>query len=225
MVMITVLFLTPLFHNLPEATLAAILVHAVWRLMQVEEMKRLYRLNRQDFMLAIVALLGVLILDVLPGLIIAVGLSLFMLIYRVSKPHFAVLGKVPGERAYGDIERHPENQLVPGLLILRIDAPVFFANATLLRDEVRRVVGASDPRPKAVLIDLEASPQFDVPSADRIAELVAELQEHNIEVLLARVHEPVLDLFRHTGLASMIGEDHIHHTVDQGVQAFLKIAR
>ena len=133
LVLLTMLVLTPLFHNLPEATLGAVVIFAVWGLMDVAALRRYWRLRRLDFVLALTALMGELVFDVLPGLLLAVVVSLILLIYRASRPHLAVLGKVPGQHAYASAEQHSEYTTVPGLLIVRVDAPLFFANDTTAR--------------------------------------------------------------------------------------------
>ena len=222
LVLVAAVALTGLFHNIPEATMAAIVIFAVWRLMDVKELKRLYRIRQSEFWLAMAALLGVLLLGVLPGLLLAVTISLLGFIYHASQPHFSVRGKVPGELAYADMERHPDSQPVPGLLIIRPDAPLFFANASYVSDRIRKTVHTSEPPPRAVLLDLDVTDELDIPSADELSELTDELDALDVKVLLARVHDPVLDMLRLTGLADKIGEEHIYLTIDEGVQAFLE---
>jgi SulP family sulfate permease len=147
LIIVTLLVLAPLFYNLPNAVLGAIVIASVIGLMDVAELKRFYASNRVDFVLAAVALFGVLSTDVLTGLLI--------ILYRASRPYLAVLGKVPGQvGAYGDIARHPENVRVAALLIVRLDAPLYFLNANVARGQVLDLVAASQPAPKAVLFDL-----------------------------------------------------------------------
>jgi high affinity sulfate transporter 1 len=221
LVLVTGVWLPPLLHNLPEATLGAIVIHAVWELMDVAELRRFYRIRKADFEVALAALLGVVILGVLEGLLVAIGLALLGLIYRASRPALSVLGRAPDGQSYAHVQRHPEHQTVPGLIIVRLDAPLFFANAVLLRDEIRKLVFAADPRPKAVLIDLEATSELDLSSADMLSELVTEMKTQGVAILLGRVHGPVLDFLHRSGVMEEIGDDHIFSTVDQGVQAFL----
>ena len=141
LIIVTLLVLAPLFHNLPNAVLGAIVIASVIGLMNVAELKRFYASNRVDFVLAMVAMFGVLTTDVLTGLLIAVFLSLLIILYRASRPYIAVLGKVPGQVAtYGDISRHPENAQVPNLLIVRLDAPLYFLNANLARGQILDLV-------------------------------------------------------------------------------------
>ena len=219
---ITAIFLTPLFRNLPEATLAAIVIVAVWGLFNVAELRRYRRLDRPDFWLSIVALFGVLVLGVLAGLIIAVVLSILMIVSRASQPHFSILGKFPGEQTYGDIERHPDNNQVPGLIIVRPDAFLFYANATPLHEELRKLTRESEPPPNTILLDLEASKDVDVTSLDMLAEVHTELKEAQIELWVARIHHTAMDRFQASGLADQIGEDHLYPSMHQAVRAYLK---
>jgi high affinity sulfate transporter 1 len=218
LIIVTLLVLAPLFHNLPNAVLAAIVIASVIGLMDVAEMKRFYTSNRIDFVLAGVALFGVLTTDVLTGLIIAVFLSLLIILYRASRPYVAVLGKVPGQVAtYGDVARHPENVQVPGLLIVRLDAPLYFLNANVARGQILDLARGGDSPPKAILFDLGASADLDIASLDMVKNLVRELDEASIDVLLAQVRGKVRDRLRKAGVMADIGEDRIYLSVAAAV--------
>lgn len=219
---ITAIFLTPLFHNLPEATLAAIVIVAVWGLFDVAELRRYRRLDRPDFWLSIVALFGVLVLGVLPGLILAVALSMLLIVSRASRPHFSVLGQFPGEQAFGDLERHPENRQVPGMIIMRPDAFLFYANATPLHEEIRKLIIDAEAPPKVILLDLEASKDVDVTSLDMLAQVQKEMEEGGTELWVARLHHKAMDRFVASGLAAQIGEDSLFPSVRDAVTAYLK---
>lgn len=216
LIILTLLFLTPLFTYLPEATLGAIIIHAVWGLLDVSILRRYARLRRIDLILALTALFGVLIFDILPGLLLAVILSLILLIYRASKPQISELGKLPGKQGYRDLQRHPENQKIPDLLIVRLDAPLFFANSAFLRDWVKS--HAKDAQ--AVLLDMEASNMLDIPSMDTLELLARELKSEGKTLLLANVHGPVHDLFERSKQASVFGEQQLFDSVEEGVEYF-----
>lgn len=221
LIIVTVIVLAPLFHNLPNAVLAAIVIASVTGLMDVAELRRYYTSNRVDFVLAMVALVGVISTDVLTGLIIAVFLSLVIILYRASRPHVAVLGQTPGQvAAYGDLERHPENLRVPGLLIARLDAPLYFLNANVARSQILDLISSSQPAPKAVLFDLGASADLDIASLDMLKNLVVELDEIGIDVLLAQVRGSVRDRLRHASLMAEIGEERIYLSVAEAVHDF-----
>jgi SulP family sulfate permease len=221
LIIITVMVLAPLFHNLPNAVLGAIVIASVIGLMNVPELRRYYTSNRVDFVLAMVALLGVITTDVLTGLLIAVFLSLIIILYRASRPYLAVLGKVPGqEAAYGDLARHPENLSVPGLLIVRLDAPLYFLNANVARSQLLDLISSTQPAPLAVLFDLGASADLDIASLDMLKNLVVELDEIGIDVLLAQVRGSVRDRLRLASLMTEIGEDRIYLSVAAAVHDF-----
>jgi high affinity sulfate transporter 1 len=221
LIIVTVIVLAPLFRNLPNAVLAAIVITSVIGLMNVPEIRRYYASNRSDFALAMVALLGVISTDVLTGLLIAVFLSLVIILYRASRPYEAVLGKVPGEvPTFGDIARHPENLRVPGLLIVRLDAPLYFLNANVARGQILDLVASSEPAPVAVLFDLGASADLDIASLDMLKGLVAELDEMGVDMLLAQVRGGVRDRLRQASLMAEIGEDRIYLSVAAAVHDF-----
>jgi sulfate permease, SulP family len=148
----TAVVLAPLLRDLPDAVLGAIVVNAVFGFLRVQELRRFYRLSRYGLPVALTALLGVLVLGILPGLLVAVVLTIVVLLQRISRPHAAVLGKLPGESAYGDVERNPGAESVPGLLIFRLDGLLFFANATATRNQIRELVRSSEPPLKVVLV-------------------------------------------------------------------------
>jgi high affinity sulfate transporter 1 len=216
--LVTALF-TPVFYNLPEATLGAIVIHAVWGLFDVAALRRYARLSRFDLVIAVTALLGVLVLDTLPGLLLAVVLSLVLLVSKASRPHLATLGRSPDGAVLGDLAQHPDFRPVPDVLVARPDAPLFFANGTVLRDALRENVRATSPRPRAVLLDLEATSEIDLPTNDMLGELAEDLEAEGIELHLARVRAPVRRLLTESGVAARVGEANIHPRVEDGLRA------
>jgi len=221
--LVTVIALTPLFTDLPEAVLAALIIFAVARLMKYRQMQGFYRLQKVEFWLGMVALLGVLVLDVLPGLAIAVLFSLIYVVYRSSQPHVSVLGRVPGlPGAYTDIERHPEDQPVEGLIIFRLNAPLYFANASLIHNRLRELIRNSLPPPGAAIIDMSACDSLDITSLEMLEKLVIELKEVNIEVMAAEVHQPVRNMALRSGLANEFNRSQVFPTVEAAVQDYLR---
>jgi MFS superfamily sulfate permease-like transporter len=217
---ITVLFLTPLFTTLPEAVLAALIIHAVWHIIASRKLQKLRLASRVEFWFGVLALAGVLFIDVLQGMIIGVVASLVFVIYRSSRPHVSSLGRVPGvPGAYSDLGRHPENTPVPGVLIVRVDAQLYYANALTVRDRVKAMIAEMASPPRAVILDSVAWDQIDVTSTDVLKGLVKELRGNGIQVYWAEVHAPVLEYGRQTGLLDAIGEDHVYPTVDAAVRA------
>ncbi len=206
---ITLLFLTVLFEDLPEATLAAVVIAALIELVDYRALRSLYRAYssrlgniygwaaRADFIAAIAAMLGVLVFDTLPGLIIGVADSLLLLLYRVSRPHVAVLGEVPGSGGqWADVAVHPEDQTRPGVSVLRVESGVFFANA----DHVRAVIdeAASGPGIAAVVLDCETMPSLDVTAARMLTQLAADLRHREVRLVLAAEIGQVRDMLAAT---------------------------
>jgi sulfate permease, SulP family len=222
MVLITLVALMPLFHNLPEAVLAAIVINAVARMMKVGELKRFYQFHPSEFAQAIVALLGVITVGILPGLLIAIVLSLLRFIWGASHVSVSRLCPVPGrEHTYDDMGRAPELVPIQGLQILRLNGPLFFANALRFRNEARSLLYGSIP-PQAILLDLHANFGIDLSSTDMLLGLVAEAEITKTEILFAELQDPVRYMFRRCGLLDRVGEDRFFLTVDDGVQYYLK---
>ena len=200
----TILFLTGLFEQLPEATLAAIVIAALIELVDVRSLVRLYRTYtkglgriygvaaRPDFIAAVAALVGVLVFDTLPGLFIGIGVSLLLMIYRTSRPHVAVLGRVPGTASqFGDVERHAENEPVPGVVVLRVEAGLYFANADTVR---KTVLAHACEGTRAIVLDAETVPFVDVTAAEMLAALAEELDTRGVRLLIARELGQVRDV-------------------------------
>jgi sulfate permease, SulP family len=220
LIVITLLVLTPVFKNLPEAVLAALIIHAVSHLWKIAELRRYYALQPLECGLALATLVGVITLDVLPGLAIGVAAMLLLVIYRASRPHIGTLGRVPGEPgAYGDVGRHPDYEAIPDLLVLRLESPLFYANATPIRDRIKALVGATDPLPRALILDVGANEQLDITSAEMLDELTGTMHSAGIDVALADVRQPLVDMARRFGLLAQLGADRTFHTVDEAIHA------
>jgi len=221
--LITIVALTPLFTTLPEAVLAAIIIFAVSHLMKWRQMRQFYNINRVEFWLGMVALLGVLILDVLQGLAIAVLFSLILVIYRSSRPYGSVLGQVPGEPgAYTDIRRHPETRSIPGLVIFRFNSPLYFANASLFHSRLNELISKSVPPARAVIVDMVTNDQLDITSIEMLEKLTVELERNHIEIMVTEVHQPAREMALRSGLAEHLDKVKVFPTVDAAVQDFLK---
>ena len=152
-------------------------------------------------------------------MVIGLVASLLFVVYKTSRPHIASLGRVPGvPGAYSDLNRHPENVPVPGVLIVRLDAQLYYANALTVRDRVKAMVAEMETPPRAVIFDAAAQDEIDVTSTDIINSLVKELHRKGIDVYIADVHAPVFEHGRKTGLLESIGEDHVFLTVDAAVR-------
>ena len=223
LVLATAVLLAPLFTNLPNAVLGAIVIAAVLGLMDFGELRRYAASRRTDLALALVALVGVVTTTVLIGLVIAVLLSLTTLLYRASRPYIAVLGKIPGENdTYVDVGRHPRAEPVAGLLMLRMDAPLYFFNANVARTAILEAVAGAGaaPRPSAVLLDLGATSDLDITTADVLRQLTGDLHEQSIDLLLAQVKGSVRDRMRKSDLMDTVGEHHVYLSVASAVEGY-----
>jgi len=214
-----VAFLAPALAGLPKAVLAAIVVSAVWGLIDIAAMRRYRVTRRNDFIAASAAALGVLVAGPLLGLLFAIALSILGLVFRSSRVSVDVMGKVPGEKAsWGALENHPERRTIAGVLILRINESLFWVNATRAQDRVLARVDQYPDR-KAVVLDLESSDQLDVTSADQLGLLLDQLHDRGVDLYLVHVRFRVRAVLRRTGVRELIGEDHIWHSISQGVRA------
>jgi len=226
LILVTVLFLTPLFKNLPEAVLAALIIHAVSHLWKVAELRRYYNLGELEFWLTLATLAGVITIDVLPGLVIGVAAMLLLFIYRASRPYIGTLGRVPGEAgAYGDIERHSGYAPVPGLVVLRLESPLFYANAAPVRDRVKELVGSTEPTPIALVLDVGATDRLDITSAEILRALVQTMHSAGVDAALAEVRQPVIEMARRAGLLEELGSGRVFHTLDEAVLALAPARR
>jgi high affinity sulfate transporter 1 len=220
-IIITIVALTPLFYALPEATLGAIVIHAVWHLINFRKLQNYRKVTSLDFWTAVIAMLGVLALGILQGLILAVFIGLLALIIGTKIRATSVLGRVPGEKIYRGLESYPEGETYPGLLILRYDGSLFFANAPDFADEVRLGVEMSDPPPRVALIDGESINGIDATAINTITELNDELKRADVELRFARVRANVMEIMQRSNLVETIGSDHFYISIQDGVDAFL----
>jgi len=155
------------------------------------------------------------------GLIFAVGLTLILLMHKLSSPHDSVLGRLPGTETFVDVERYPDAQQIPGLLIFRPNGILFFANANRVRNRLRSLLKQAQSPPRVVLLNLEACPETDVTSLEMLTQLNNELSGSGIELHFVRVADPVLDLFNRSGLLKSVGEDRFFSGLSSAVNRFL----
>jgi high affinity sulfate transporter 1 len=199
------MFLTDGLKSLPNVVLAAIVLVAVKGLVNIGEMKRVWRVSRYEFVVSMIAFVAVLLLGILNGVIVAVMASLLLLIRRVANTHVATLGRIPGTRTFSDVERNPDNTLVPGALIFRIDSALLYFNVDHVREVVSQLLRASAGNTKLVVCDLSTSPQVDMAGARMLAKLHRDLAEANIRMRLVAAHAPVRDILRAEGLEEGVG--------------------
>jgi high affinity sulfate transporter 1 len=200
------LFLTGLLRNLPSVVLAAIVLLAVKGLIDVPALRRLWRVSRLEFSIAMVAFVGVLLLGILKGVMLAAVASLLLLIARVARPHVAILGRIPGTRRYSDLERNPDNEVVPGVLIFRVESGLLYFNVEHVRQAVWQKLRAATAPVQLVVCDLSTSPYVDVAGAQMLAGLHTDLTALGIHFQLVEARAAVRDLLRAEGLEEHLGQ-------------------
>jgi sulfate permease, SulP family len=219
---LTLAYLLSLIRNLPEAVLGAIVVHAVAHLADVGTLRYYAKLHRTTIATALVALFGVLQMGILKGLVFAVGITLIIVMRKLSTPQESVLGRLPGTGTFVDVTRHPEAEQIPSLLIFRPDGILFFANANRTRNRLRELAASADVPLRAVVINLEASPEMDVTSLEMLEQLRSELDGSGIALCFARVSDRVRDTFDRSDFTARVGLNRIFPGVDSAVNAFLE---
>jgi high affinity sulfate transporter 1 len=215
------LFAPALLRNLPHAALAAVVISACLALVEVPGVTRLYRLRRGEFVLSIVCFLGVALLGVVTGIFISIGLALLAFIWRAWRPYAAVLGRVDGVSGWHDLSRHPEARRIPGLLLFRWDAPLFFANAQAFHEQVLRAVAAAPTRTHWVVVAAEPVTDVDITAADALLALDAELHQAGMDLFFAEMKGPVKDRLKHYGLFARLGAENFFPTIEQAVDRYL----
>lgn len=225
-VILVVLFLGGLLAAFPQAALAGVVGYAAIRLVDIAEFRRLWHFRRREFLLAVAAVVGVLLFDVLYGILIAVVLSIIDLLIRVARPHAAVLGEVSGVAGWHDVDDYDEAETIPGLVVFRYDSPLFFANAD---DFVTRCLAAVDDAPQQpvrwLLLNVEGLVEVDITGLDGMAELVRDLRHRGIVVAIVRAKSELVDAMERHGVAQEIGADRMYPTLPTAVAAFRKWER
>ena len=225
LVLATLVVLAPLFSELPKAVLGAVIIDAVvFGMIDLPELRRLYRITRFDFWIAMAAIVGVLSAGVLAGVVIGVALSLVWLVYVATQPRMPLLGRQAGTQVFRDLDEHPGDETFPGIAVLRLDGGLFFATAEALEDRVRATAEDGDHR-RALVLDLEGVNFVDSQGAAKIAELHRLTEADGVTLRLARVKPQVRAVLDADGVIDRIGADHVHGNVHRAVEAQLASAR
>ena len=226
LLVVAVLFVGgPVLAAFPTAALGALVVYAALRLIEPAEFRRFARFRRSELALALATTVAVLVLGVLYGVLAAVALSILDLLRRVSRPHAAVLGFVPGLAGMHDVDDHPGTTTVPGLVVYRYDAPLCFANAEDFRDRALAALDAAPAPVRWLVLNTEAIVEIDITAADAVHTLCDVLDTRGVVLALARVKQDLLHDLRHSGLADRISADRIFPTLPTAVAAFEKEQR
>ena len=210
-----------LLRNLPNSALAAVVIAAAIGLFEFADLRRIFRIQRWEFWLSIVCFAGVVALGAIPGIGLAIVVAVIEFLWDGWRPHFAVLGRVDGIRGYHDIKRYPEARLVPGLVLFRWDAPLFFANAELFQGRVLQAVADSPTPVRRIVVAAEPVTSVDVTSADMLAELERTLRAAGIELHLAEMKDPVKDKLKRFELLEHFGPAVFHPTLGAAVDDYL----
>ena len=221
LVIATLIVLAPLFSHLPKAVLAAVIIDAVvFGMIDINELRRLYRVTRFDFWVAVAAIIGVLSAGVLAGVVIGVVLSLGWLIYVATQPPMPLLGREAGTQVFRDLDENPDDETFPGLAVLRLDGGLFFATAEALEDRIRGLT-EDGPHLRALVLDLEGVDFVDSQGAAKLTEIHQFAETAGVTLRLARVKPAVLKVLHADGSIERIVEDHIHGNVNRAIEAQL----
>jgi high affinity sulfate transporter 1 len=211
-----------LLQYLPNAALAAVVIAAAIGLIEVTDLRRIYRIQQWEFWLSIACLIGVAVLGVIPGIGLAIVIAIAEFLWDGWRPHSAVLGRASGVRGYHDITRYPDARRIPGLVLFRWDAPLFFANAEFFKERVLDAVAKSPTPVRWLVVAAEPVTSVDVTAADTIAELDEELHAQGIEFCFAELKDPVKDKLKRFGLFAQFGENYFFPTIGAAVSSYLE---
>lgn len=215
---LTLLFLTPLFYFLPKAVLAAIVMVAVFGLIDWKEAKYLWKVDRKDFGLMVTTFLATLALGIEAGILTGVVVSLVVVIYKSSTPHTAIMGRLPGTETYRNLKRNPEALTDSCVVIVRMDAGLYFANVNAFKDLVSEI-DAEDEALEALVIDMYPVNTLDSTGAHALSDIIDTCRNHGVEVYFSGVKGPVMDVMKAAGLAEKIGDEYFFHEVHDAVEA------
>jgi len=212
-----------LLKDLPNTALAAIVIASAIGLFEIADLRRIYRIQQWEFWLSMVCFAGVAVFGAVPGIAIAIVIAVIEFLWDGWRPHSAVLGRVDQVHGYHDIMRHPEAQLIPGLVLFRWDAPLFFANAELFHERVLDAVASSPTPVRWLVITAEPVTSVDVTAADALSELDEVLHEAGIEMCFAEMKGPVKDKLKRFGLFDRFGDKTFFATIEEAVDAYRRI--
>ncbi|AZQ55664.1 SulP family inorganic anion transporter [Burkholderia cenocepacia] len=216
------LFAPRALAHTPQSALAAVVIAACLNMVEVRGVVRLYRLRKSEFVQAVVCFVGVAVLGVVNGIALALLLTVLSFLWRAWRPYDAVLGRVDGRKGYHDVSRHPEARRVPGLVLLRWDAPLFFANGEIFRERVLRAVDESPEPARWIVIAAEPVTDIDLTAADVLERLHRELAARQVKLVFAELKGPVKDSLKHYGMYSMFGDSYLFPTIGEAVSRYVE---
>ena len=214
---LTLLFLTPLFYYMPNAVLAAIVMVAVVGLIDVEEARFLWRVKRADFALMMTTFAATLGLGIEEGILVGVIVSLIVVIHRSSRPHSATMGRLPETNTFRNVKRHAEALTRSDVVVYRMDASLYFANTSFLKDEIHQIM-VEDPALKQLVFDAYPVNDIDATGAETLKEIIEDFHESGYKFYFAGVKGPVMDVLKRAGVVDLVGEDHFFMEVHTAVE-------
>lgn len=199
------LFLTDMLQYLPNVILAAIVLVAIRGLFDLKEMKHLYKINKEEFFVAMIALIGVLIFGILRGVLLAAIVTLVLLLKATSNPNVAFLGRIPGTKRYSDLERHPDNEIIEDVLIVRVESAILYFNVENIKEEIWKKINTETHPIKTVILDLNSSPHVDIAGARFLKQLFIDLKKKKMSLKIAEARSEVRDILRSENLEDLLG--------------------
>jgi len=218
---LTLLFLTPLFHFLPTAVLAAIIMVAVFGLIDIKEAKHLYKVKRSDLALLILAFFATLLLGIEEGILISIAASLILMIRRSTRPHTAILGHLPGTDIYRNVNRYPEAATYEGMLIFRFDAALYFANVSYLKDRLSEIERNSATPIKVIVFNAGSVTDVDSSAVSALQDITQDYQSRGITLYFTSLRGPVRDVLKRSGFYEILGADHFFYNTHDAVMHYL----
>ena len=211
-----------LLRNVPNSALAAVVIAAAIGLFELQDLPRLYHMHRREFWLSMACFAGVAVLGAVPGILLAIGIAVAAFLWEGWRPHHALLGRVDGVKGYHDVARHPEARRIPGLVLFRWDAPLFFANAEQFRNLVLDAVDESPTPVRWLVVTAEPVTSIDVTAADMLERLYDDLQAAGIRLCFAAMKGPVKDKLKRFNLFDKFGEGYFFRTVGESVNEYVR---
>ncbi len=222
LIVLTLLFLTPLFYYLPQAILASVIMVAVFGLIDIKEAKHLWQTDRSDFWMLSATFVGTLMLGIEEGILIGVVLSMSMVVYQTTVPHMAVLGKIPGKPHYRNVKRFDDLEVSEEILIMRFDARLYFANINFFTETMEKEIKEKGDALKLVVLDADSMNSIDSSGAHCLSDLIESCKKENIQFYIVGLKGPVRDILYRSGLLEKIGEDKVFFRIQHAIDYFHK---
>lgn len=222
LVILTLLFLTPLFYNLPQPILAAIIIAAALGLIDIDELRYLYTTKRRDGLIALFTFVTTLVIGIQEGILLGIGASMIAILYRSSRPNVAELGHLPGTRSFRNVQRYPEAETFEHILILRVDASFSFANAEYFKDFILAKSEAENKATHVVIIEGSSINDLDTTAVESLTSVIKTLRKWNIDLYFTGLKGPVRDVVLSSGLKLMLGGDHFHRSPHRAISHILQ---